>query len=97
MCLRLHTISIEAYLFFQKNIYSVTNSLEGGNFVDSSLASTLNVQSFVKSLFPALSDAQAASAAQKYAGLGSNYLQAILIMGEGEHIQSVSHQLYLTD
>ena len=80
-------------IHFQKNIYSVTNSLEGGNFVDSSLAGTLNVQSFVKSLFPALSDAQATSAAQKYAGLGSNYLQAILIMGEGEHIQSVSHHL----
>ncbi|KAK7683629.1 hypothetical protein QCA50_013467 [Cerrena zonata] len=76
------SLAIKSGKLNTKTIYSVTNTLEGGNFVDSSLASTLNVQTFVKSLFPALSDAQALAASQQYTGLGSNYLQAILIMGE---------------
>ncbi|KDR78749.1 hypothetical protein GALMADRAFT_63744 [Galerina marginata CBS 339.88] len=65
-------------------VYSVTNTFEGINFLNASTAATLQVPTYVSQLFPNFgnNEVQAAVAQYANAGLGSNFNQAVGIMGE---------------
>ncbi|KAF4614264.1 hypothetical protein D9613_008001 [Agrocybe pediades] len=62
--------------------YSVTNPMEGADFVNQSIASTVQVADYVSQLFPNLQPPDIDGATRLYAGLGSNISQVIAIMGE---------------
>ncbi|KAK0211208.1 Alpha/Beta hydrolase protein [Desarmillaria ectypa] len=63
-------------------LMSVTNTNEGGLFVDSSTSGTVQVPDYLTQLFPNLSDQNRAIAVAKYSGLGSPIEQVTAIMGE---------------
>ncbi|KAF4613473.1 hypothetical protein D9613_008007 [Agrocybe pediades] len=65
-----------------KNLYSVTNSFEGDIFVNQTQASTMPATDYISQLYPTLSTREVAAIAKKYSGLGSNFTQAALIMGD---------------
>ncbi|KAF9475480.1 alpha/beta-hydrolase [Pholiota conissans] len=65
-----------------KMVYSVTNTLEGGMFVDPSTADTVRMEDYVSQVFPNFGPEEILEAQAQYAGLGSNISQAIAIMGE---------------
>ncbi|KAK0463610.1 Alpha/Beta hydrolase protein [Desarmillaria tabescens] len=63
-------------------VMSVTNTNEGGLFVDSGTAGTVQVPEYLTQLFPNLSDRNLAVAVAKYSGLGTPIEQVTAIMGE---------------
>ncbi|KAK0463613.1 Alpha/Beta hydrolase protein [Desarmillaria tabescens] len=63
-------------------LMSITNTNEGGPFVDTSTAGTVQVSEYLTQLFPNLSDQNRAVAVTKYSGLGAPIEQVAAIMGE---------------
>ncbi|KAK0463608.1 Alpha/Beta hydrolase protein [Desarmillaria tabescens] len=63
-------------------LMSVTNTDEGGPFVDSSTAGTVQVPDYLTQLFPSLSVQNRDIAVAKYSGLGAPIEQVAAIMGE---------------
>ncbi|PBK93167.1 alpha/beta-hydrolase [Armillaria gallica] len=63
-------------------LMSVTNINEGGIFVDSSTAGTVQVPQYLTQLFPNLSAQNRDVAVTKYSGLGTPINQVTAIMGE---------------
>ncbi|KAK0211189.1 Alpha/Beta hydrolase protein [Desarmillaria ectypa] len=63
-------------------LMSITNSDEGGIFVDSSNPGTIQVPEYLTQLFPNLSDQNRAVAVAKYSSLGTPIEQAATILGE---------------
>ncbi|KAK0239582.1 Alpha/Beta hydrolase protein [Armillaria nabsnona] len=63
-------------------LMSVTNTNEGGIFVDSSTAGTVQVPQYLTQLFPNLSAQNRDVAVTKYSGLGTPIEQVAAIMGE---------------
>ncbi|KAK0463611.1 Alpha/Beta hydrolase protein [Desarmillaria tabescens] len=63
-------------------VMSVTNTDEGGIFVDSSTAGTVQVPEYLAQLFPNLSSQHRDIAVTKYSGLGTPIEQVTAIMGE---------------
>ncbi|KAK0211206.1 Alpha/Beta hydrolase protein [Desarmillaria ectypa] len=63
-------------------LMSVTNTDEGGPFVDSTTAGTVQVPEYLTQLFPNLSDQNRDIAVTKYSSLGSPIEQVTAIMGE---------------
>ncbi len=67
---------------FKIALMSVTNTNEGGIFVDSSTAGTVQVPQYLTQLFPNLSAQNRDVAVTKYSGLGTPIEQVAAIMGE---------------
>ncbi|KAK0482570.1 Alpha/Beta hydrolase protein [Armillaria novae-zelandiae] len=63
-------------------LMSITNANEGGIFVDSSTADTVQVPEYLTQLFPNLSAQNRDIAVTKYSGLGTPIDQVTAIMGE---------------
>ncbi|KAK0211202.1 Alpha/Beta hydrolase protein [Desarmillaria ectypa] len=63
-------------------LMSVTNADEGGIFVDSRTAGTVQVPEYLTQLFPNLSDQNRTIAVAKYSTLGTPIQQVTAIMGE---------------
>ncbi|SJL12164.1 uncharacterized protein ARMOST_15585 [Armillaria ostoyae] len=67
-------------------LMSVTNTNEGGIFVNSSTAGTVQVPQYLTQLFPNLSAQNRDVAVTKYSGLGTPIEQVTAIMGESIYI-----------
>ncbi|GLB40131.1 putative type-B carboxylesterase lipase family protein [Lyophyllum shimeji] len=63
-------------------LLSVTNTLEGFNFVNQSTASTVQIPDYISQLFPNFGSPEIRKAAALYANLGTPISQAVAIMGE---------------
>ncbi|KAL0945392.1 hypothetical protein HGRIS_000886 [Hohenbuehelia grisea] len=61
---------------------AMTNTNEGGLFVDVNTANTVQVPTYIHNLFPALTQAQVRAATAQYASLGTPFNQVNAIMGE---------------
>lgn len=56
--------------------------MEGADFVNQSIADTVQVPDYISQLFPNLGAKDVQAAASLYSGLGSSIAQVIAIMGE---------------
>ncbi|KIK45295.1 hypothetical protein CY34DRAFT_22614 [Suillus luteus UH-Slu-Lm8-n1] len=74
------TVTIRKGRLNSNRLFSVTNSQEGNLFVNQS--TTLDIEDYVKTLFPNFGSAQVAGAVIMYQNHGSNVDQAKLVMGE---------------
>ncbi|KAH9486199.1 Lipase 4 [Psilocybe cubensis] len=63
-------------------VYAVTNTNEGTIFVNPSTADTLHVGQFLSQFYPTLVPEEISALEAKYSGLGSNFSQAVSIVGE---------------
>ncbi|KAG0695327.1 Alpha/Beta hydrolase protein [Suillus ampliporus] len=70
-------------------LLAVVNSHEGNMLVNQSM--TLDIEDYVKTLFPTLSSAQAAGAVMMYHNQGSNVDQANLVLGESIFVCPTYH------
>lgn len=66
----------------QEAVYAVTNTDEGGVFINGSTADTVQIPAYVANLFPKLSDLDIQTATNIYKGLGRPIEQVTMINGE---------------
>ncbi|KAF8077595.1 Alpha/Beta hydrolase protein [Lyophyllum atratum] len=63
-------------------LLTVTNTLEGFNFVNQNTASAVQIPAYIGQLFPKFGTQEITRAAALYASLGTSISQAVAIMGE---------------